>query len=129
MRNVHVDQRKNKKFSVVLSEKCTTFKNINCTLNLIDTDSSGNTTLDFLIGTKTHSCDGWVLAVVDAQEGSKLQQQLCAHWGIAMNSCYKADLGFRWFRFIWIVGDFQSQDGSKLYTPAQSGSKTKRPVM
>ena len=57
---------------------------------------------------KTHPGDDWVLAVVDTQEGSKLQQQLCAHWGIAMDPCYKADLGLRRFSFLWFIGDLQS---------------------
>lgn len=71
----------------------------------------------------TYLGDGWIFAIVDAQEGSKLQQQLCAHWGIAMDPCYKADLGLRRFSFPWFVGDFQSPNGSKLYALAQTGHR------
>lgn len=96
-------------------------------LNTADTptvsfNSPGCQTLYFLRGF-THPGDGWVLAIVDTQEGSKLQQQLCAHGGIAMDPCYKTDLGLRRFSFLWFVGDFQSPNGSNLYTLAQTGRK------
>lgn len=68
----------------------------------------------------THPSDVWVLAIVDTKESCQLQQHCCAYWGISMNSCYKSDLGLRWFRFFWFVGDFQSQNGPKLYTLAQT---------
>lgn len=90
--------------------------------NAVSFNTPGYQTQYFMSGSKTHSSDGRVFAVVDTQEGSKLQQQLCAHWGITMDPCYKADLGFRWFRFPRIVGDFQSPNGSKLYTLAQTGN-------
>lgn len=67
-----------------------------------------------------HPSDVWVLAIVDTKEGCQLQQQRCAYWGISMNSCYKANLGLGWFRFLWFVGDFQSQNGPILYTLAQT---------
>lgn len=73
------------------------------------------------MGPSTHPRDVWVLSIVDTKESCKLQQQLGAHWGIAMNPCYKADLGLRWFRFPWFVGDFQSPNGPKLYTLTQTG--------
>lgn len=60
----------------------------------------------YSIHPKTHPGDGWVLPIVDTEEGSKLQQQLCAHWGVAMDPCYKTDLGLRWFSLSWFVGDF-----------------------
>lgn len=57
-----------------------------------------------------------ILAVVDAQIGSKLKKQLCAHWGITMATSHEADLRFGWFRYLWVVGDLQGPDGSKLHT-------------
>lgn len=92
-------------------------------LNTVDTYRPSYQTLDFPRGPKTHPGDDWVLAIVDTQEGSKLQQKLCAHWGIAMDPCYKADLGLRWFSFPWFVGDFQSPDSSKLHTLTQTGHR------
>lgn len=74
-------------------------------------------------GPETHPGNVWVLSIVDTKESSKLQQQLCAHWGIAMNPGYKADLGLRRFSVPWFVGDFQSPNGSKLYTLAQTGHR------
>lgn len=75
------------------------------------------------MGPRTHPSDVRVLPIVDTKESRKLQQQLGAHWGIAMNPCYKADLGLRGFHFPWFVGDFQSPNGSKLYTLSQTGHK------
>lgn len=82
--------------------------------------SFGYQTLYFQKGPKTHPSNGWVLAVVHTQKRSKLQQQLCAHWGIAMDPCYKADFGLRRFSLLWFVRDFQSPYGSKLHTLAQT---------
>lgn len=78
------------------------------------------------MGSKTYPGDVWVLSIIDTKESSKLQQQFCAHWGIAMNPCYKADLGLRWFSFTWFVGDFQSPNGSKFDTLAKTGHGRER---
>lgn len=83
-------------------------------------------TVGFHMGSKTHPGDVWVLSIIDTKESSKLQQQFCAHWGIAMNPCYKADLGLRWFSFHWIVGNFQSPNCSKFDTLAETGHGRER---
>lgn len=95
-------------------------------LNTVDTNNMivmAIQTLSVLMGPRTHPSDVWVLSIVDTKESRKLQQQLGAHWGIAMDPRYKADLGLRWFHFPWFVGDFQSPNGSKLYTLTQTGHK------
>lgn len=71
----------------------------------------------------SHLGDCWVFAIVDTQEGRKLQQELRAHGGVAVDTCYEADLGLGWLRLLRFVGDFQSPDGSKLHTLAQTGHK------
>lgn len=66
---------------------------------------------------------GWVFAIVDTKEGSKLQQKFRTHWCIAMNPGFEADLWLRWFGFIWFVRDFQGPNGSELYTLPQTGNR------
>lgn len=70
-----------------------------------------------------HLGDGWVLVIVDAQEGSELQQQLRAHGCIPMDPCHEADLWFRRLNFFWVVGYFQSPNSSELHTLAQTTFK------
>lgn len=77
----------------------------------------------------THPGDGCILAVVDTQEGSKLQQQLCAHRGVTMDPCDKTDLGLRGFSLSWFVRDFKGPNGSNLHTLAQTRQKEKNQVI
>lgn len=92
---------------------------------MVRTVSLGTGTLNPLKGPHSHPSDGWVLSIVDTQEGSKLQQQLCAHRSVAMDPCYKTDLGLRGFSLCWFVGDFKSPYGPNLYTLAQTRWKEK----
>lgn len=68
----------------------------------------------------THPGDGWVLAVVNTKQGSKLEQQLGAHRGVAVDTCHEADLGLGRLSLLWLVGDLQSPDGSELHALAQT---------
>lgn len=70
--------------------------------------------------------DGRVLAIVDTQEGSKLQEKLGAHWSISMDPGHKSYFGFRWLRLLRSVGDLQSPDGSELHTLAQTRRSAQR---
>ncbi|CAG6004055.1 unnamed protein product [Menidia menidia] len=66
-----------------------------------------------------------VFAIADAQEGSKLQQQLCTHWGIAMDPCYEPDLWLMRFSFCWFVGNFQSPNA--LHVTYEEANSTRSP--
>ena len=68
----------------------------------------------------SHPGDGGVLVVVDAEEGSELQQELCANGGVAMDTSHQAYLGLGRFRLVWFVGNLQGPDGPVLHTLAQT---------
>lgn len=77
----------------------------------------------------SHPGNSSILAIVDAQISSKLQQQFGAHRSVAMNARHKSDLGLGWLGHLRVVGDLQGPDGPELQTLTEARQNKTRSLL